>query len=422
MGVEMSNQPVARGENMRLETLRRMLAVHTVDVKDALTEVSDLLSDALAADKVDAFLYDSSIDTLVALGTSRTPMGSLQHQLGLDKLPVSNGGRTIEVYQTGEPYLTGRADEDPGVLRGMTEGLGVRSMMLAPLEVNGERRGVLSAACEKPNSFSANDLQFLETAADWVGTVTHRAELVERITRDAAEQGRRVAAEELVTVLAHELGNHLTPLRARIAFIGRRAREESREKDIRDADEASRSLLRLTRLVRNLLDVSRLDRGLFAPACRPVDLVALARETVEILRTDKREICVEAADELWVDADPDAISQVLNNLLTNAIKHTPEGGRVMLELTLEKRADEEWAIVTVSDQGPGIGADLLPRLFNRFALGSGSQGLGLGLYTARGIAEAHGGTLTVDPAATVGACFRLSLPVRPRVLEDSPDT
>jgi DNA-binding NarL/FixJ family response regulator len=100
--------------------------------------------------------------------------------------------------------MTGRADEDPAEIRGVTEGLGVRSEILCPLQVDGERRGVVSVVSAKPDLFSEQDRRFLEAVAGWIGTLMHRAELVEELARDAIQQGRRQAAEELARLTRRE--------------------------------------------------------------------------------------------------------------------------------------------------------------------------------------------------------------------------
>lgn len=176
------NQTDARREKL-LPTLERLLAIEAADLRGALDQAADLLAEALGVEKIDVSLHDPSIDTLdtlVALGISATPMGRRQQEIGMDRLPVANGGRVVEVYQTGEPYLTGRADEDPGVLPGFTRGLGIRSFLLAPLDIAGERRGVLQAASSRVDAFTDEDLRFVEAVARWVGMVAHRGELGRR--------------------------------------------------------------------------------------------------------------------------------------------------------------------------------------------------------------------------------------------------
>src|SRR4051812_12155853 len=102
-----------------LITLERLLAIPAGELENALSHACNAVGDALNAEKVDAFLYDDSRDSLVALGTSSTPLSSLQKKLGLDVLQVSNGGRVVYVYQTGQTFVTGRLMDDPEELRGV---------------------------------------------------------------------------------------------------------------------------------------------------------------------------------------------------------------------------------------------------------------------------------------------------------------
>jgi GAF domain-containing protein len=221
-----------------LETLQRLLALEAADLPSALRGAADLLGQALGADKVDVFLHDAAGEALVAVGTSDTPMGRRQHALGLGRLPLANGGRTVGVYETGEAYRDGHVEADQGELLGIRRGLGVRSSLGVPLEVAGERRGVLLIASAAPERFDARDAAFLGAVARWVGATAERAGLVERLTAEAAERGRRRAAEELLTVLAHDLRNHLTPLRGRLQLLRRRALREGHPANERDAGAA----------------------------------------------------------------------------------------------------------------------------------------------------------------------------------------
>ena len=185
------------GDDRLLTTLTRLLAIASPELRLALDQASDLVAEALGADKVDVFIYEAASDSLVALGTSRTPMGKRQHELGLDRLPLSNDGPPVAVYRSGEPYLTGRADLDPDQPRGVVEGLGVRSQIDAPLDVGGVRRGVLAIASAEPERWTERDLRFAEAVANWIGMVTHRAELSEELVYQAERRGERKAGEEL---------------------------------------------------------------------------------------------------------------------------------------------------------------------------------------------------------------------------------
>ncbi len=403
--------PHGAGESRLLETLEQLLAVRATDVKGVLDESSRLVAEALRADKVDAFFYDPSGHVLVATSTSDTPMGRLQHELGLNRLLLADEGRTVEVYQTGAPYRTGRADRDPSELAGMAHDLGARSIIVVPFEVNGERRGVLQVDAAQSDLFSAEDQRFLEAVARWVGMVVQWAELAEQVARDAAAQARRVAAEELVDALAHDLRVPLTPLRGHLDLIRRRAEHAGQYAILHNAVAASAALHRLDHMIADLLDTGRLQGGLFHLNARPVDLAALARETADVLQTPETDIRVQAPAELRGTYDPERLRQALENLLGNALKYAPSHTPIMVEVGTEAGPEGKRAVLTVHDEGPGIADDLLPTLFDRFARERSSIGLGLGLYLARGIAEAHGGALMVDSQPGAGTTFRLSLPL-----------
>ncbi|MDQ2806672.1 MAG: GAF domain-containing sensor histidine kinase [Chloroflexota bacterium] len=397
-----------------LSTLEKLLAIDAVEVKQAMDQASDLLAAAVGADKTDVFLYDPLTDALVAAGTSHSPMGREQIALGLDHLPIAKGGRTVEVYQTGQPFFSGQVQHDPKESFGVRQGLGIQSVIVVAMTVNGHRRGVLEMDSAQPDAFSQDDLYFAQAVAHWIGAVAHRAELVEQMRQDAVIAARHVTAEELVTVLAHDLGNYLTPLFGRISLIRSRAVREERTQDMRDAVALEKALVRLNDLIQDLLDVGRLEQGIFALTVQPLDVVALVQETAAVLHTAGCPVEVAAPAALNMEADPNRLRQALENLIGNAIKHSPQGAPVVITVTAQPRDAGLWVIITVRDQGLGISPDLLPHLFTRFAAGSGSSGLGLGLYLAHSIAVAHGGTLTVQSLPGQGAQFQLTLPLHPR--------
>src|SRR5688500_14652873 len=179
-------------ERRLLDTLQSLLELPALDLDEALAAASQRVAEALSCDKVDAFLLDEPRHTLVARGTSNTGMGRLQKALGLDALPIANGGRVVEVYQGGTAFVSGRVDLDAGEIRGMHE-LGVKSAAHVPLEVAGVRRGVLSACSAQPEFFQQHDIGFLQSVAHWVGAVAHRAELAAQMRTANSNQARRAA-------------------------------------------------------------------------------------------------------------------------------------------------------------------------------------------------------------------------------------
>lgn len=393
-----------------LSTLERLLEIPSADLSTALALACDAVAAARHADKVDAFLLDPTKNSLVAVGTSNQPLSSLQRKMGLDILQIANGGRVVHVFETKAPFRTGRLTEDPSELKGVREVLKIESKVGVPIEVGGELRGVLMVASLKRDFFSEADERFIVSVSRWVGHIAHRAELAETIGRNAVEEGRRAVAEELVTALAHDLRNFVSPISARVQLIQRRAAQDRREMDVRDADVALKGLRRLTQLISDLLDVARIDQGMFRLDLQSVDLASLVSETASALTTPTHEVRVVVADQVVVNADPSRLAQCLENLVSNAIRHSPRGSPVVVLVNKKSVEDGEVGTVEVVDEGPGVPAEILPRLFERFSAGEDSGGLGLGLYLARRIAVAHGGDVSVESSPGKGARFHLELP------------
>jgi signal transduction histidine kinase len=395
-----------------LGVLEELLRLPATDLRTALTHACDLVASALHADKVDAFLHDPYRDSLVAVGSSNQPLSSLQKNLGLDVLPVANGGRVVWVFQTGATTATGHLEDDPDEIRGIKEALGVRSQIGVPLDVGAARRGVLMIGSRRPDAFGERDASFAAVVSRWVGLVAHRAELVQSIAESAREDGRRAVAEELMTVLAHDIRNHISPIAMRVGMLQRRAVRAGRADDARDAELVQRTVSRLETLVSEILDVARIDQGVFQMERRPFDLGALVGETAVTLSSPAHPIVAKIAERVVVAADPSRVRQCIENLLSNAIKHSPV--TVTITVIVEKRrvGRGEVALVHVVDEGPGIAPELLGTIFDRFVAAprSGGSGLGLGLHLARSIARIHGGELSVESTVGQGARFTLTLP------------
>ena len=391
--------------------LEGLLRIPSGNLETTLVHACNLIAAATGADKIDAFLYDARRDSLVALGTSNQPLSILQRKLGLNVLPVSNGGRTVLVYKTGEPYLSGSVDQDGDEVRGIREALGVRSAIGVPLEIGGQRRGMLMLASQAPDFFTAEDLRMTESVGHWVGVVAHRAQLVEAIGRNAAEQGRRAGAEELVTILAHDLRNYLAPISTRLQLLRFRGREEDKD----DLEVVFRSLDRLEALINDILDVARIDQGVFQLSPEPVDFRQIVKEVAALFSSPQHPVIASAEhhEPVMVAADAGRLRQCLENLIANAVQKSPDSAAVSVVVRKEIQANgAAFAVVDIIDQGPGIPHEVLPHVFERFYSGRRRDGgLGLGLYIAKRIAAAHGGDLTVESDPGSGARFRLTLPI-----------
>jgi signal transduction histidine kinase len=241
-------------------------------------------------------------------------------------------------------------------------------------------------------------------------------ELTEAIRANAAEQGRRAGAEELVTVLAHDLRNYLSPMRARLDILRQRARTDAAM--IEDVDTMGRAVSRIEGLVSDILDVARLDRGMFDVTMQTLDLGELVREVAALFASPRHPVhlSLQIGEPVRVLGEPARLRQCIENLVANAVQKSPSHAAVTVAVQREVQVNgEAIARVDVIDEGPGIPDEMLPQLFERFATSRLREGgLGLGLYLAKRIAALHGGDLTAASAPGKGARFTLILPCGPR--------
>jgi PAS domain S-box-containing protein len=216
-----------------------------------------------------------------------------------------------------------------------------------------------------------------------------------------------------ISVVSHELR---TPVALIKGYVGTLRREDAQWDPavVRDSLEViEEESDHLAQLIDDLLDASRLQAGGMTLQKSDVALDRLASRLVERFRTQtaRHEFALEfPADFPVVLADEERMTQVLSNLISNAVKYSPEGGRI----TIRGHARPNEVVVSISDQGPGIPAQDAPRVFDRFYRSSETarktKGAGLGLYLARAVLEAHGGRIWVDPPTEPGARISFSLP------------
>jgi signal transduction histidine kinase len=216
-----------------------------------------------------------------------------------------------------------------------------------------------------------------------------------------------------VTTLAHELRNFLSPLSTTLRAMRLRGADPAVAEHGREIME--RQVVNMARLVDDLLDLSRIDRGKLWLHRESVDLRRVVADAVESARpaVEARAHCLEVSlppGPVCLDADPTRLEQALVNLLTNAARYTETGGRVWV--TLERGKGE--ALVRVRDTGVGLSAEALPHLFDLFAQAEDGarEGLGVGLSLARGLARLHGGDVTASSDGSgKGSEFVIRLPI-----------
>ncbi|MEU4346421.1 ATP-binding protein [Streptomyces sp. NPDC023838] len=222
---------------------------------------------------------------------------------------------------------------------------------------------------------------------------------------------------ELIATVAHELRSPLTSVKGFTATLLAKWERFTDDQKRLMLETVDADANRVTRLIAELLDISRIDSGRLEVRRQPVDMAAAVGRHIQAhvasgQAPDRFLVRIQRPlPDLW--ADPDKIDQVLGNLLENAVRHGE--GTVTIEVAPAPvridEHDEKGTAVTVSDEGPGIPEESMGRVFTRFWRGSKRGGTGLGLYIVKGIVEAHGGTIAVGRGSGGGAEFRFILPV-----------
>ena len=241
--------------------------------------------------------------------------------------------------------------------------------------------------------------------------------LVRARSYDQERQARRnaemlsQAREDVLGVVAHDLRNPLNL----VSMTSQLLMEPDLAPERRQSAYAisSRAVQRMNRLIGDLLDVVRMEAGHLSLNLAPFAVSEVLEETMEAFQQRAAEqgiaLVLSMGENATIQADEERIVQLLDNLVGNALKFTPSGGRV----TVDSRVEAGEECITVSDTGPGIPQEQLARLFDRFwqARGNDRRGLGLGLPIAKGIAEAHGGRLWVESTVGSGTAFHFAMPI-----------
>lgn len=302
----------------------------------------------------------------------------------------------------------------------------------------GESYYVPERAAKRP---SGGEPQYFEWRVDRItlpdgqfGAVCYFRDISEQVAvRKAIEESREALREadrrkdEFLATLAHELRNPLAPIRSGLEVLRLAEPGSEVQEEVRGLME--RQVQLMTRLIDDLLDVSRITRGKLKLRTSRVSLAEIVKSSVEaigpLMRQADHTLQVELpAEPLLMEADPNRMAQVISNLLGNAAKYTPNGGQVRLSAV---RQGSE-VLLTVEDNGIGIEPDMQERIFEMFTQADSSlekehAGLGIGLTLVKSLVEMHGGTTWVESeGAGKGSRFRLRLPLATPEPEATPST
>ncbi len=413
---QLAREQTARAEaEYAAERIRRLQAVTDsvlahITLEDLLPEMLKHIRELLETDSAAVLLLSEDRQSLVM----RAAIGSQEEAIGL-RIPLGQGVAS-SIAASRAPLVVddlSAVDLVNPVLRREA-----RSLIGAPLIVKGELIGVIHADTTQFKRFAENDVRLLQLAADRVALAIEQRRVyeVEQQARRQAEEANR-AKDEFLALVSHELRSPLNAILGYTRML--RSGHGDREGFNKVTGVIERSAKAQLQIIEDLLDSARIVTGKLRIEPSLVDLVPALEAALDTVRSaaEAKGITLIAnfgALPEQVLGDSTRLQQVVWNLLTNAVKFTPEGGRV--ELRIEGAADH--IRIAVSDTGKGVEPEFLPFVFDRFRQADSSSGrryggLGLGLSLAKHLVELHGGTITAaSEGAGRGTTFTITLPRR----------
>jgi signal transduction histidine kinase/ActR/RegA family two-component response regulator len=415
-------------ERQRAEAAVRFLAAaserlgSSLDYERTLAAVATLcvptIADWAAVDMLGA---DRSLQRLAVAHVDPAKVALAHELLRRQPMRLDDPYGVARVLRTGEPDVMWHiADEflaanirDTELLQ-MFRTLGLTSSMVVPLKVREKTVGAITlvTSAESGRRFNESDLVIAQEVARRASVAVENA-----MSYREAQEASRLKDEFLATV-SHELRTPLTAVLGWATLV--RARQADPAYVAKGLDTIERNARAQAQLIEDLLDLSRIITGKLRLEVKPVHVGTIVETALDTIRpaANAKGITLEpVVDEnaLPIMGDSDRLLQVVNNLLTNAVKFTGRGGRIRVDV---QRIDASVEIV-VRDDGQGIAPDFLPHVFERFRQADGSTtrtqgGLGLGLAISRSLVEMHGGTIAVESAGEGhGATFTVRLPIAP---------
>jgi len=413
---------IADARALEAEALRDELG-RRVDVLEAANRCARALASSLDLDQAfGAFsrelrgLLAYERVTLVLVENGRAEVMAVAGR-GTDRVFPPGSARPVEgsvLEEVLEGTLVYREAMDPPVYPEEAEllSLGLQSRVLAPLQVGPRAIGMLGLVRAEPYAFAPAELELGSLLGRLVATAVQNIRAYEA-ERSTANELRRLSGlrADFVSLVSHELRSPMAAVIGAARTLQGRWRELTPEQRESFLALIGGETSRLARLIDDVLDTSRIEAGTFSFTFSDVDLGELLRDVAASaeLAQDEVQLTTEVGALLRVRGDRERLRQVIQNLVDNAVKYSSAGGRVHISA----RTDEAHVLIDVVDEGPGIAPEDRDLIFEKFGRSSGGTtkpGSGLGLFIARSIAEAHGGTLGVQSVLQRGSVFRLELP------------
>jgi len=384
------------------------------DPQNGCGAILNIVAKMVEADVVACLLFDESKGELVV---SPGSYGIPDSERMLYSIPVSNhASASVRTFLSRKPFLTADAQNDPDVLTRYAKLWEIHSLMIVPISLHDRIIGVMRVGSRRQDFFTPDQLEFLTIIADELAIIIEMVTLYGNLSRTAQElaQLNRLKDEFLATV-SHELKTPLTTIKGFVSVILSGEVGPLNEQQHNFLTVTDQSVNRLTHLISNLLDLSRLN-GKVEMEFQKVDLSEVVRSSVSTMLLKARESKVSISNTTakvlpQVQADTRWITQVIDNLLINAIKYAGSGASVTVTGTDKGEA----VVICVEDNGPGIPAEEQKMVFEKFYRGRNSAnqvpGTGLGLAISKSVVEKHGGKIWVESKPGKGAKFFFALPI-----------
>lgn len=405
-----------------LEGLQRLskLLTSAGSLESVVGESIRIVMDLVPCQKMAVLLYDSETESLVA---HPPVIGITQEQLEQLKISMNEPSMGGTVYRTNTPLLSNDARNDAWVSQRFRDLLEMETLLVVPLTTGPKPLGVLKLINAEKGRFSEQDLEYAALLGRQVGSIleTNLGRVREKALVSELREADRTKSE-FVSMLAHELKGPMTTVLGFSHTLRQQWDGLDDAKRNQVLDIIHKETARLSRLVNDLLDVSRMESGALRYELEPTDLHEVLDSLLLVhtsLRSDHAVLNEFPEDLPKVMADKDRIRQVIINLLTNATRYSPDRTTITISADVVTEGEDRFVRLSVSDEGIGISQQDAERIFTKFAMlpkpGWTKKGTGLGLYITRGIVEAMGGRIWLESEVGRGSTFFVTL----RLAEDA---